>query len=430
MNHKQSQAIYEEAKQYIPGGVNSPVRSFANVQMTPVFVESGDGEYIKDVDGNIYIDYIGSWGPLILGHNHSIIQEAIKQAMKKGTSFGLPTSIEVDVAKLIVELYPSIDKVRMVNSGTEATMSALRVARGYTKRDKIIKFEGCYHGHSDMLLVQAGSGSLTFGVPTSPGVIKDATKHTLVCTYNDIDSVKHMVQSYKNEIAALIIEPVAANMGLVPAEKEFLQAIRNICDEEGIVLIFDEVISGFRLGLDGAAGYYGIQPDMVCFGKIIGGGLPVGAYAGKVKYMDMVAPSGDIYQAGTLSGNPLAMHVGYAQLNYLKQHPEIYTQVHELTAYFANALRDIVKTYQAPIQVQQLGSLITIFFHKKKVKTYQDVMQCDVAQFHRYFQKMLEKGILLSPSQYEVLFISAAHTKAHIDQTLQAFKEVMEELYG
>lgn len=430
MNHKQSQLIYEEAKQYIPGGVNSPVRSFANVQMTPVFVESGDGAYIKDVDGNIYIDYIGSWGPLILGHNHSIIQQAMQEAMKKGTSFGLPTSIEVDVAKLIVELYPGIDKVRMVNSGTEATMSALRVARGYTKRDKIIKFEGCYHGHSDMLLVQAGSGSLTFGVPTSPGVIEDATKHTLVCTYNDIDSVKHMVQSYQNEIAALIIEPVAANMGLVPAEKEFLQEVRNICDEEGIVLIFDEVISGFRLGLDGAAGYYGIQPDMVCFGKIIGGGLPVGAYAGKAKYMDMVAPSGDVYQAGTLSGNPLAMHVGYAQLNYLKQYPEIYSQLLEVTTYFADALRDIVKIYQAPIQVQQLGSLITLFFHEKKVTTYHDVMQCDIAQFHRYFQKMLEKGILLSPSQYEVLFISAAHTKAHIDKTLHAFKEVMEELYG
>lgn len=430
MNHKLSQAIFEEAKQLIPGGVNSPVRSFANVDMSPIFVESGDGAYIKDVDGNTYIDFIGSWGPLILGHNHPVLQEAMQQAMKKGTSFGLPTSIEVDIAKLIIELYPGIDKIRMVNSGTEATMSALRVARAYTKKDKIIKFEGCYHGHSDMLLVQAGSGSLTFGMPTSPGVIQDATKHTLVCTYNHIESVREMVQAYKNEIAALIIEPVAANMGLVPAEKQFLKEIRNICDEEGIVLIFDEVISGFRLGLDGAAGYYDIQPDMVCFGKIIGGGLPVGAYAGKAKYMDMVAPSGDVYQAGTLSGNPLAMHVGYAQLNYLKQHPEVYKQLQDLTTYFADMLVHLIEKYQAPIQVQQLGSLLTVFFHDKKVSTYQDVMQCDTVQFHCYFQKMLEKGILLSPSQYEVLFISTAHTKAHIDQTLQAFQEVLEELYG
>lgn len=430
MKHIKSNALYQEALQYIPGGVNSPVRSFANVGMYPIFVEKGEGVYITDIDGNCYIDYIGSWGPLMLGHGHPVLKQAVVEAMEKGTSFGLPTEIEVKMAKLICEMYPCVENVRMVNSGTEATMSALRLARAYTKRDKIIKFEGCYHGHHDALLVQAGSGSLTFGVPTSPGVPKDITKHTLVCTYNDIDSVRQTIHANQNEIAAIIIEPIAANMGLVPAKPQFLQALRSLCDEEGIVLIFDEVISGFRLGLSGAAGYYGIQPDMVCFGKIIGGGLPVGAYAGKADIMKMVAPSGEVYQAGTLSGNPLAMHVGYAQLAYLKQHSHVYEELESLAIYFAKALRTIITKYQAPMQVQQIGSLLTIFFHEKEIQSYADVIQCDTIQFHRYFQAMLKRGILLSPSQFEVLFLSTAHTKAHIDQTIQAFQEVMEELYG
>lgn len=428
MSYKHSQEAFNKAVKVLPGGVNSPVRAFHSVKSDPVFIKRAYQATLVDEDDNSYLDYIGSWGPMILGHSHPLLNECLIQHINDGISFGLPTSIEVTLAKQIVDAYAGIDMVRMVNSGTEATMSAIRVARGYTKKDKIIKFEGCYHGHSDGLLVKSGSGTLTFGMPTSPGVPADIVKNTLVCTYNDIDSVQASVQANENEIAAIIIEPIAANMGVVEADKTFLKQLRELCDEHNIVLIFDEVISGFRLGYGGAANYYGITPDMACFGKIIGGGLPVGAYGGKQEIMQMVSPSGPVYQAGTLSGNPLAMHLGSTLLSYLQEHPEVYEQINQKALILKQGMESVLKQYNLPYQIQCCGSLLTLFFCEHPVKTFSDVQKCDTDLYAQYFQGMLKRHIMLAPSQYEAMFISAAHTEKDIQYTIDCFAEVMKEM--
>lgn len=428
MSYKHSQEAFNEAVKVLPGGVNSPVRAFHSVKSDPVFIKNAYQATLVDEDDNSYLDYIGSWGPMILGHSHPLLNECLIQHINDGISFGLPTSIEVTLAKQIVDAYAGIDMVRMVNSGTEATMSAIRVARGYTKKDKIIKFEGCYHGHSDGLLVKSGSGTLTFGMPTSPGVPADIVKNTLVCTYNDINSVQASVQANENEIAAIIIEPIAANMGVVEADKIFLKQLRELCDKQNIVLIFDEVISGFRLGYGGAANYYGITPDMACFGKIIGGGLPVGAYGGKQEIMQMVSPSGPVYQAGTLSGNPLAMHLGSTLLSYLQEHPEVYEQINQKALILKQGMESVLKQYNLLYQIQCCGSLLTLFFCEHPVKTFSDVQKCDTDLYAQYFQGMLKRHIMLAPSQYEAMFISAAHTEKDIQYTIDCFAEVMKEM--
>lgn len=428
MNNNYSSISFKEACDVLPGGVNSPVRAFKSVGLDPVFVKEAQGAILTDEDNNTYIDYIGSWGPMILGHNHPILNKALEEQMKKGVSFGLPTSLEVKLAKQMIDAYEGLEMVRMVNSGTEATMSAIRVARGYTGKDKVIKFEGCYHGHNDGLLVKSGSGTLTFGAPTSPGVPADIVKNTLVCTYNDIDSVKATIEANKNEIAAIILEPIAANMGVVVAEKAFLQELRDICTKENIVLIFDEVISGFRVMYGGAQAYYNITPDMACFGKIIGGGLPVGAYGGKKEIMQMVSPCGPVYQAGTLSGNPLAMNLGSTLLAHLKENENVYTYIDTLAEKLEKGMQKVLDTYELPYTLVRCNSLITLFFTNKKPVTFDDVTTCDTELYSKYFKGMLERGIMLAPSQYEAMFISAAHTEAMIEKTCIAFEEVMKEL--
>lgn len=423
-----SKELFEKACEHIPGGVNSPVRAFKSVDMTPIFVDYGKGSHIFDCEGNEYIDYICSWGPLILGHSSEILTKDIQKIFEKGTSFGLPTKKEIELAKIMCDAYP-MDMVRMVNSGTEATMSAIRVARGYTGKDKIIKFEGNYHGHSDCLLVEAGSGALTFQTPTSPGVPLDMIKNTVVCKYNDINSVKKAIEENKNEIACIILEPVACNMGLVKAKKEFLLELRKICDTEKIVLIFDEVITGFRLSFSGASGYYGIVPDMACFGKIIGGGLPVGAYGGKKEIMDMVSPKGSVYQAGTLSGNPLAMEMGIRQLTYLKEHPEVYTYIREYALKLKDGIEKIIEKYNLPCSVACCESLITIFFKKGEILSYDDVKDCNTKAFSKYYKSMLEQGFILAPSQFEGIFISYAHTEEDLLKTLQAMENALKDCF-
>lgn len=424
-----SQQMFEKACQYIPGGVNSPVRAFRNVDMVPVFIDHGKNSKVYDVDGKEYIDYIGSWGPLILGHSNDEIIKNINQVFEKGTSFGLPTEKEIILAQLMCEAYPGMDKVRMVNSGTEATMSAIRVARGYTKRDKIIKFEGNYHGHSDCLLVQAGSGALTFQEPTSPGVPNDLIKNTLVCRYNDLQNVKTMVENNKNEIACIILEPIACNMGLVEGKKQFIEGLRKICDDEGIILIFDEVISGFRIQYDGAAGYFGVTPDMACFGKIIGGGLPVGAYGGKKELMDMVSPQGPVYQAGTLSGNPLAMEMGIRQLTYLKAHREVYDQINQYASRLQQGIEDIITQYNYPCHVQRCGSLLTLFFKKESVESYDDLDDLNLLAFTKYYQTMIKQGIMLAPSQFEGIFVSYKHNEMDLKKTLEAIDLALKKAF-
>lgn len=424
MNHEKSKALFEEACTYIPGGVNSPVRSFSSTQSTPVFVDHASGSHVVDVDGNDYIDYICSWGPMILGHAHPLLTSHMQEIMEKGISYGLCAPKEVELAKLICEAY-GIDMVRMVNSGTEATMSAIRVARGYTGKDKIIKFEGCYHGHSDCLLVKSGSGALTFGVPTSPGVPADIVKNTLVATYNDITSVEDIIHSNKGEVAAIIIEPIAGNMGVVPATPTFLKALRELCTKEDIVLIFDEVISGFRVGLGGAAQYYGIKPDMACFGKIIGAGLPVGAYGGKKEIMEYVSPCGPVYQAGTLSGNPLAMHLGCLLLQYLKDHPQVYEELGRKGRYLKEGIQRILKEKQLPYTIHQVGSLLTLFFTDQPILNYQDVANSKTEKFTSYFSQLYEQGILIAPSPYEAMFLSMAHTQKELDFTLDAIRKAL-----
>lgn len=423
-----SQALFNEAQNYIPGGVNSPVRAFKAVGGNPIFMKRAKGAYMFDEDGNSYIDMINSWGPMILGHARTEILEAVREAIDSSLSFGTPTKKEVDVAELITSLIPFVDKVRMVNSGTEATMSAVRLARGYTKRDKILKFEGCYHGHGDSFLIAAGSGAVTFGTPNSPGVTAGVAKDTLTAVYNDLDHVKEVVAGNKGEIAAIILEPVAGNMGCVLPEAGFLEGLRAICDEEGIVLIFDEVMTGFRLSITGSYGVNGVAPDLATYGKIIGGGMPVGAYGGKKEIMDMVSPAGPVYQAGTLSGNPVAMAAGYAMLKYLADHPELYTQLENTT----NA---IIKGVQADLDkrglnytINNIGSMYNLFFTDKKVRNFEDAQGCDMELFGKYFQAMLKEGVYLPPSQYETYFVSSVIDEGLIQKIVTAHRRAMDTI--
>lgn len=416
----QSLNLYNEAQQLIPGGVNSPVRAFNGVGGTPLFIERADGAYIFDVDGKAYVDYVGSWGPMVLGHNHPAVRDAVIKAVNKGLSFGAPTAAEVEMAKLVCELVPSIDMIRMVNSGTEATMSAIRLARGYTGRDKIIKFEGCYHGHADCLLVKAGSGALTMGEPNSPGVPEDFVKHTLTCTYNDLASVRQAFENYPQDIACVIVEPVAGNMNCVPPTDEFLPGLRALCDEFNSLLIIDEVMTGFRVALGGAQDYYGVQPDLTCLGKIIGGGMPVGAFGGRFEVMEKLAPIGPVYQAGTLSGNPVAMAAGLACLNEVAQ-PGVHARLTELTEKLARGLKRVSQEQGIPMVINHVGGMFGIFFtDAKSVTCYQDVMKCDVERFKTFFHLMLEQGIYLAPSAFEAGFMSIAHSDEDIEKTIEA----------
>ncbi|WP_386694220.1 glutamate-1-semialdehyde 2,1-aminomutase [Lonepinella sp. MS14435] len=413
-----STALFSRAEQVIPGGVNSPVRAFKGVGGTPVFIQKAAGAYITDTDGKQYIDYVGSWGPMVLGHNHPAIIDAVLKAVPNGLSFGAPTESEITLAELVCQLMPSIELVRMVSSGTEATMSAIRLARGYTGRDKIIKFEGCYHGHSDSLLVKAGSGALTLGQPSSPGVPEDFAKHTLTCTYNDLNSVKQAFEQYPNEIACLIIEPVAGNMNCIPPKDGFLQGLRQLCDQYGTVFIIDEVMTGFRVALSGAQSYYGVTPDLTCLGKIIGGGMPVGAFGGKREIMRYIAPTGPVYQAGTLSGNPIAMAAGLACLTELSKDGN-QQKLAEKTKKLALGLKMLANRHNIPFQVQYVGGMFGLFFtEQQEITNFQQVMQCDTTTFNRFFHLMLEKGIYLAPSAYEAGFMSLAHSDEDIDRTL------------
>lgn len=416
-----SEELYKRAVQVIPGGVNSPVRAFGSVGMTPRFVASASGSHITDADGKEYIDYIGSWGPMILGHNHPVIRESVIKAAEKGLSYGAATEIEVEMAEFICENISSIEMIRMVNSGTEAVMSAIRTARGYTGRDKIVKFEGCYHGHSDSLLVKAGSGIMTAGIPGSAGVPAKVTEDTLSATYNDLKSVEALFQEFLSEIAAVIIEPVAANMGVVIPEEGFLQGLRDLCTKYGALLIFDEVITGFRLGFTGAQGYFGITPDLTTYGKIIGAGMPVGAYGGRKEIMEVVAPVGPVYQAGTLSGNPVAMHAGLAQLKILKDHPEIYDNMAEMGKKMFGGMQEIIMQKELPCTCNFIESLGTVFFTKEKVTDYKTAQTCNAKAFAEHFAKMLSGGIYMAPSQFEAIFLSNAHSEEDIARTLEVF---------
>ena len=428
MNTEKSKQLFKEAKKYIPGGVNSPVRAFKSVGGDPLFIRRGEGSKFWDVDGNEFIDYIGSWGPHLFGHNPSFIIDALKSAIENGTSFGAPTELEVEMAKLITELVPSVEMVRMINSGTEATMSAVRAARGYTEREKFIKFEGCYHGHADYFLIKAGSGALTLGVPTSPGVTKGNAADTLLADYNDIDSIKKLLSSNKNEIAAVIIEPIAGNMGVIKVKDDFIKELRAICDEEKMVLIFDEVMTGFRVAAGGAQEVLGIKPDLSTFGKIIGGGLPVGAFGGKKEIMEKIAPSGPVYQAGTLSGNPLAMAAGYAALSYIKEHPEIYLQLEKSSMYLENGFNENLKAVGKNYAMNRVGSMMCMFFTEKPVNDFKSALTSDTALYGKYFHEMLNNGIYLAPAQFEALFVSTAHTKEDLDKTIKAHRESLGRL--
>lgn len=414
-----SAELFEEAVKYIPGGVNSPARAFKAVGGKPRFIEKADSQFIYDVDGNKYIDYIGSWGPMILGNNNPILLEAAKKAITKGLSYGAATEIEVEMAKLTCEMVPCFDMVRMVNSGTEATMSALRAARGFTGREKIIKFAGNYHGHNDSLLVKSGSGLMAEGAtPDSAGVTKGCAKDTLVARYNDMESVEKLFDSNKGEIAAVIVEPVSANMGVVLPENNFLEKLRKICDDNGTVLIFDEVITGFRLSSGGAQKLFGVTPDLATFGKIIGGGMPVGAYGGKREIMDVIAPVGKVYQAGTLSGNPVAMAVGKAQLSYLKENPSVYDNINKFGEKLYGGIKEIIEVSKADCVINHIGSIGTLFFTGEHVYDYESATKSDLTRYASYFKYMLANGIYQAPAQYEAMFISNAHTELDIKNTL------------
>ncbi|HEX4136141.1 MAG TPA: glutamate-1-semialdehyde 2,1-aminomutase [Bryobacteraceae bacterium] len=416
MDHTLSQQLFERAQRSIPGGVNSPVRAYRGVGGTPPFIERGDGAHIFDADGNEYIDYVGSWGPLILGHRHPVIMDALNQAMTRGTSFGAPTEQEIELAETVRDMVPSMEMVRLVNSGTEATMSALRVARGFTNRDLTVKFEGCYHGHVDSLLVKAGSGVATLGLPDSPGVPKGFSDTTLTVPYNDVEALEETFRAHRNKIAAVIIEPVCGNMGCIPPNKGFLEAVRRVTETNDSLLIFDEVMTGFRVAPGGAQELYGIKPDLTTLGKVIGGGLPIAAYGGRRDIMTYVAPSGPIYQAGTLSGNPLAVSAGLAAIRYLQAHPKVYDQLDRSSARLA-------KCGPESISVNRVGSMMTWFFTDQKVVDAKSAKYSDIKTFSKFFHAMLERGIYLPPSQYEALFISAAHSEADIARTTDAAKE-------
>lgn len=417
-----SEELFRRGCKVIPGGVNSPVRAFGSVGETPRMIASADGAYMTDEDGNVYLDFVGSWGPMILGHNHPEVREAVIRACGKGLSYGAATRREVEMAELICENIPNIDMVRMVNSGTEAVMSAIRAARGYTGRDKIVKFTGCYHGHSDALLVQAGSGVMTAGIPDSAGVPKGCTQDTLSAVYNDETSVQKLFDTFPDKIAAVIVEPVGANMGVVPPKEGFLQSLREMCTRYGAVLIFDEVITGFRLSFAGAQGYFGVDADLVTYGKIIGGGMPVGAYGGKREIMECVSPLGPVYQAGTLSGNPVAMAAGIAQLTILKNHPEIYTELNQKGEWFFGEIKQILKETGGTAVVNCCGSLGSIFFTERPVVDYETAKTSDTARYADYFRYMLNAGIYLAPAQFEAMFLSAAHTSAELERVLELIR--------
>ncbi len=419
MEHKDSAKLFAQAKRYIPGGVNSPVRAFKSVGCDPVFVTRAKGSRVYDVDGNSYIDYVGSWGPMILGHAHPKVIEAIQKTAADGTSFGAPTALETQLAEMVCAAFPNIEQVRMVSSGTEATMSAIRLARGYTGRDKILKFDGCYHGHADSLLVKAGSGAATFGVPTSPGVPADFAKHTLTATYNDLAEVKELVAVNSGEIAGIILEPVAGNMGCVPPRPGFLEGLRELCTQEGIVLIIDEVMTGFRLAYGGAQERLGVRGDLVCLGKIIGGGMPVGAFGGKSEIMSMLSPEGGIYQAGTLSGNPLAMSAGIATLSLL-QEEGFYQQIEEKSAYLEKGMREAAGRAPMKTCLQRIGAMFCTYLQQGPVYSFADAAKSDTEAFGRFFRAMLEQGIYLAPSQFEAGFMSIAHSQDELDQTIEA----------
>lgn len=423
-----SKSLFEKAKSVIPGGVNSPVRAFKAVGGDPIFIQSAKGAYLFDADGNKYIELINSWGPMILGHASEVVENAVRDAISSSLSFGAPTEKEVQMAELIVSMVPSIEKVRMVNSGTEATMSAIRLARGYTGRDKIIKFEGCYHGHGDSFLIAAGSGAITMGEPNSPGVTKGTAADTLTAPYNDVEAVEQLVKANAGQIAALILEPVAGNMGCVPPKAGYLQALREICDREGIVLIFDEVMTGFRLSKGGAQELYGIRPDLTTLGKIIGGGMPVGAYGGKKEIMDFVSPAGPVYQAGTLSGNPIAMSAGLAMLNYLNTNPEVYETINASTDAIVSGLRSSLQSLGLPYTIQQVGSMYSLFFTDKEVWNFDDAKSCDTALFGKYFHQMLDHGVYLAPAQFEALFISTAIGQQEVEAIVSANHQSLEAI--
>ncbi|MDU6079879.1 MAG: glutamate-1-semialdehyde 2,1-aminomutase [Pantoea sp.] len=423
-----SENLFAEAQRLIPGGVNSPVRAFNGVGGTPLFIERADGAWLYDADGKAYIDYVGSWGPMVLGHNNVEIRNAVIEAAERGLSFGAPTEMEVKMAQLVCELVPSMDMVRMVNSGTEATMSAIRLARGFTGRDKIVKFEGCYHGHADCLLVKAGSGALTLGQPNSPGVPADFARHTLTCTYNDLDSVRAAFEQYPEEIACIIVEPVAGNMNCIPPQPDFLPGLRALCDEFGALLIIDEVMTGFRVALGGAQAHYNVRPDLTCLGKIIGGGMPVGAFGGRREVMDALAPTGPVYQAGTLSGNPIAMAAGYACLTQIAQ-PGTHKTLTERTTQLAQGLLAAAEAENIPLVVNHVGGMFGIFFtDADSVTCYADVTKCDVERFKHFFHLMLEEGVYLAPSAFEAGFMSLAHSAEDIDRTVDAARRCFAKL--
>jgi glutamate-1-semialdehyde 2,1-aminomutase len=427
MDHSKSSSLFTRAKLAIPGGVNSPVRAFKSVGGDPLFMTKASGAYIWDADGNRYIDYVGSWGPFILGHSRPEVVEAIRKQAEIATSFGAPTELEIELAELVKELVPSIELVRMVNSGTEATMSAIRLARGFTDRDKIIKFEGCYHGHADSFLIKAGSGALTLGTPNSPGVTKGTAMDTLNARYNNLESVRALVEANANQIAAIIVEPIAGNMGVVPATPEFLAGLRSICDEHKIVLIFDEVMTGFRVALGGAQALYGVTPDLTTLGKIIGGGLPVGAFGGKREIMERISPLGPVYQAGTLSGNPLAMAAGLATLRILRDenpYPTLETNAKHMSEAFA---KNISECGIAATQTR-VGSMLCLFFTPRSVTDYESAVTSDATQYAKYFRGMLNAGIYLAPAQFEAMFLSTAHSETAMQHTVESQRTVFEQM--
>ncbi len=429
LNKSQSKSLFQKAQQFIPGGVNSPVRAFKAVGGDPLFIKSAQGAYLYDEDGNEFIELINSWGPMILGHANEKVIGAVNEALKSSLSFGAPTKKEVDIAELITEMFPSIEKVRMVNSGTEATMSAIRLARGFTGRDKVIKFEGCYHGHGDSFLIAAGSGAITMGTPDSPGVTKGTAKDTLLAKYNDLESVERLVQTNKGDIAALIIEPVAGNMGCVLPENDFLQKLRSLCSKEGIVLIFDEVMTGFRLARGGAQEVFNVQADLTTLGKIIGGGMPVGAYGGKKEIMEFVSPSGPVYQAGTLSGNPIAMAAGFETLNQLYSDPTIYEELNKATSKLVAGIRNNFSKIGKNYTINHIGSMFSLFFTESPVSDFDSAKQSDTSLFGKYFNRMLENGIYLAPSQFEALFISVSIDQNHIDKIVEANRISLEAIH-
>lgn len=426
-SYDQSISYFQEAQRYIAGGVNSPVRAFKNVDLSPIFIEKGQGSRVFDVDGNEYIDYVNSWGPLILGHAHPAVVEAVQITAARGTSFGAPTTVETDLARLVTEVVPSVDTVRMVNSGTEATMSALRLARAYTRRNKILKFEGCYHGHSDSLLIKAGSGVATLGLPDSPGVPENTGQHTLTVPYNDLESSRVAFEKFGHDIAAVIVEPVAGNMGVVPPKPGFLEGLRELTSQYGTVLIFDEVMTGFRVDYHCAQGLFGITPDLTTMGKVIGGGLPVGAYGGRKEIMELVAPDGPVYQAGTLSGNPLAMAAGYTTLKEMGKSGS-YSYLEQRAEQLESGLRANAEEVGLPHQINRVGSMVCLFFTGEQVTNYEQASQSDTERFSRYFRLMIEQGISIPPSQFEGMFISMAHTSEDIDRTIEANRVALRQL--